>query len=155
VISCFKDKLRLVPSWIEAENFFWPYLNKIIFREFGLRSDASDEEKAAVCKLVTFQEFMCLLPKIYLMDPHVWPQVLSSQCKISKLTLPSLRIRSLQLEKIDFGDIPDFNPISKGHSSSSVSEQIALSGSELLVVRKLYYQDYVAGGYDLPVLTNI
>ena len=132
LISCFKDKFRLVPSWILENDFRWPYLNQVFLQHLGVDNEASDQEKAKICLSISFHDFLRHLPAIYQSDPHVWPQVRFSQCKITKNLLLSIpNCNNIQLERPSSITIPDFPNHTQKHSSSQVTEVCEFSDSAL------------------------
>jgi len=77
LVSFFVDKFRKQPQRINEDNFYWQECHKIFFSHLNI--SFNEDNKTISDKLLdfSFNHFIQLLPIVYRLDAHLWPQYYS------------------------------------------------------------------------------
>lgn len=151
IVSCFKDKFRLMPTWVGSDSFRWAYLHRVVFNHCGFDFDASDEAIARTCRDFSFDQFVRILPEIFTCDPHIRPQssfgVFTPHQQI-QLKFPQREV--IRIEEIANAGLPNFDHQKKYHSTDKITEEIRPNREQLAIIESLYAADFELGNYTPP-----
>ncbi len=100
-ISAFKDKFRLQMELVGSKKFCgWQQIHRVYYRHLGLRDEDSDEHKRKIFQLMSFAQFVSLLPHTYMWDGHLRPQYLLERIRLFRL-LPVMSARITHLRRME------------------------------------------------------
>ena len=104
LISFFQDKFRVFPS--EAQDDFtwhqWESSHKVFFPHLGINRMISAVEIMDKLIYMRFDRFIHLLPKVYLIELHLWPQNYIRNLMYGRILLRQIHFdQVLKMESID------------------------------------------------------
>lgn len=164
VASFYKDKFLRAEDyrlWMKDQGMSqgWQQSTQLFFPYLGLDTDMDPKEVSRRLSSVSFEEFIKILPKVYLKDGHLTPQYLAGAFsfrflgyRISfRLPLKMDRIYKMEssedLEKLasDF----QLNLKTKVNATEKAEGTISWSPSAYETVTNLYERDFERFGYEL------
>lgn len=163
VASFYKDKFLRAEDyrlWMQEQGMSqgWQQSTQLFFPYLGLDSSMDPKEVSERLSAVSFDEFIGMLPKVYMQDGHITPQYLAGAFSFRLLRyrisfrLPLIIDRIYQLESPqDLQDLAvDFHLDLKAkvNTTEKVSDAITWSPLARAAVEKLYERDFERFGYD-------
>ena len=137
-------------SWQQSTQLFFPYL--------GLDSSMDPKSVSERLSVVTFEEFMEILPKVYLQDGHLTPQYLAGAFSFRFLSYRISFRLPLYVERIyKMESLEDIESLSKDfqlelktkvNTTEKVEESITWTPSSIKTVKRLYARDFKRFGYE-------
>lgn len=150
-LSLFKDKYRMEPKKIQNPDFKWQPIHYLLLPYLGLNKSATDTNIARAFLNMDINDFVQLLPKIYLLDGHIAPQKHASALKISDARYISLRVDKYFKIESDKDEISQFTGIDfnqKRNVTNSSNLFNEFNSSSLSILQKLYKEDFNLGNYN-------
>lgn len=153
--SFFKNKFRsTIPTINKTKK--WQHCHEIFFPYLGLSSDTSPTLVSKRLLLVTFPEFISLLPVTYKQDGHLYPQNWTKSLHLGKfyigVQLPIKFFSKFKMEsKVDLKkmkDIFDLDLKIVQNSTTSINESIKWTNRDYEIVNLLYHTDFTALKYE-------
>jgi hypothetical protein len=159
ILSFYKDKFLKAESnriysekyfnkkWQTSTEYFFPYLN------LSVNSDSDIISKRLMN--TSFDEFMSILPKVYMKDAHMRPQYKSNSIVIRRLGIrfhvPFKFKKIFKMEKEQDKDelksLFNLNLNERKNTSTQIKVLNVWSSEAVDLVLKLYYKDFKILGY--------
>lgn len=167
VASFYKDKFLRAEDyrlWMQDQGMpqGWQQSTQLFFPYLGLDTTMDPKIVSERLSAVTFEEFMEILPKVYLRDGHLTPQHLAGSLSFRLLNYRISFRLPLHLEKVYKMESSDhimslaadfqLDLKTKVNATDKVEEYINWSPSVIKTVERLYEMDFERFGYDY--LTN-
>lgn len=164
IASFYKDKFLRAEDyrlWMQDQGMEkgWQQSTQLFFPFLGLNRHMEPKVISEKLSKVTFEEFMNILPKVYLQDGHLTPQYLAGYFSFRILgyrvnfKLPLQMERIYQMESAsDLKELSeDFQLNLKSKVNSTENIQVPLSWTESIeaAVERLYAKDFREFGYTL------
>lgn len=155
--SLFSDKFRKQPYKINESGFKWQPVHYIVLPFLGLSQDDPNAQIAEAFLKMSIDDFVEILPKIYLKEGHMSPQKLTSTLKLTnKIYLP-LRINGFYKIEEHQKQITEITSIDfkiKRNVTNSEKLQSELTTKAIQVINNLYKDDFILGHYKMKELDN-
>lgn len=168
VASFYKDKFLRAEDyrlWMQDQGMSegWQKSTQLFFPYLGLESSMDPKEVSERLSKVSFDEFIGMLPKVYMQDGHITPQYLAGAFsfrllgyRISfRLPLHIVRIykiestEGLQALATDF----QLDLKTKVNTTEKVEEPITWSSEARKIVERLYERDFERFEYECKPTT--
>lgn len=151
-LSLFSDKYRKQPQRIIDGLHSWENVHTCLFPYLNIKPTDPDKIIASKFLDMTISEFIKLLPLVINADQHFMPQTATKQFRLFDIFLVSIRINGFfriedqllelsRLTGIDFGI--------KKNTSNSKQLKDKLSQKDLILLNKLYKNDFLLGNYTI------
>lgn len=135
-------KQQETKSWQASTEIFFPYL--------GLNTDMDPTIISKKLVSVKFEEFISILPEVYLKDPHLTPQSFAGRALFKKygihLKIPIRFERIYQLESKE--DLKEMSKIfnidinKKFNSTKHIKTTLEWSPESLKTIKRIYHSDF-------------
>lgn len=165
-LSFYKDKFLRADDyrlWMKEQGFVqgWQQSSQLFFPYLGLNPQMDAKEVSEKLSEVSFEQFIGLLPKVYLKDGHLTPQYLATSMSFFMLGYRISFRLPLRLERIykmeskhDLEELAkDFqlDLDAKVNTTEKIDRIITWSPSTLKTVERLYKRDFERFGYKVLV----
>jgi hypothetical protein len=147
--SCFMDKFRKQPLRITEPKFHWQYCHKLIYPYCGLTDSDTDLTIAERFLQFSFNDFLDLLPSVYMHDVHYQPQIWSLKLHIGgKRTFSWPGCTILKVEDSEsLHQIPDIDFSVRSNYTTHLTRDFEITRGNKAVIQKLYEKDFLIGDY--------
>ncbi len=138
-------------NWQNSTEIFFPYL--------GLNTEMDPSFISKKLELVTFEQFISILPKVYMHNPHLWPQYFAKYIYLSispfKIKIPFQFKETFRIEsKPDLNrmaTIFDIDLNKKMNTTQKIKRSIKWSDDAIETIQSLYDHDFKQFDYlNLP-----
>ena len=155
-VSLFKDKFRVQPNKFQDEYCNWQPIHYLIMPYLGLDKNATNNHISETFLNLNINDFVLLLPKIYLLEGHLTPQKHTSSLKIINSFYLPIRIdKFLKIEENQEGISKitgvDFNI--KRNVTNSSDLLTGLNSKSYVILNSIYKRDFTLGNYDTSILS--
>ena len=149
VVSCFLDKFRKQPTRINEPVFEWQACHEVMYDYCGICATDSHAEKASKFRRLTFDNFIDILPAIYMRDPHFQPQSWSRRLYVGHakaFNWPNCRIVKME-HSDELSRVPDIDWSVRANSTSHIEPDFCVTEKHKSAIRQVYKEDFQLGGY--------
>ena len=151
-LSLFSDKYRKQPQRILDGLHSWENVHICLFPHLNIKQSDSDKTIASKFFEMSISDFIKLIPLVISNDEHFMPQTATKQFRLFDRFPINLRINGFfriedqqaeltKLTGIDFGV--------KKNTSNSKQLKNKLSEKDLILLNKLYKNDFLLGNYKI------
>lgn len=149
LVSFYADKFQTEPaahrlaSWQDCQRIFFPAL--------GLCAEDPPEAVAQRLRALPFDRFTGLLPHLFRLDRHLWPQYWGLRFRIRGLSIPAPFDRILKIEQdrdVLAGDLGIDLTVRANVTAHDRADHY-FSAASYAVVNDIYRQDFERFGYPL------
>jgi len=156
LISFYQDKFRVFPS--EARDDFswhqWESSHKVFPPHLGINRTTSAVEIMEKLIDVRLDRFIDLLSKVYLLEPHLWPQNYIRNLMYGRIVLHQIHFdQVLKMESTDDMCFMAYelglNLSKKYRSTHAAPIQTYFSSTRVEEANKIYKQDFQLYNYEL------
>ena len=151
-LSLFSDKYRKQPQRIIDGLHSWENVHTCLFPY--LKINPADPDKIIASKFLdmTISEFIKLLPLVINADQHFMPQTATKQFRLFNIFPVSIRINGffrIEDQLVELSGLTGIDFGIKKNTSNSKQLKDKLSQKDLLVLNKLYKNDFLLGNYTM------
>ena len=151
--SFFRDKFVISPREFGCqEKRGWQVCQKLFFDEYAIDTRCSAAVQRALMT-TTFEEFIRFLPSKFMLDPHLWPQLLAAYVREGREVRQIVFDEILQMEdethiaflerELNIDTSKRYNETASRHTGISWSTQARK------IVNDLYKIDFEQLGYEI------
>ena len=151
-LSLFSDKYRKQPQRILDGLHSWENVHKCLFPYLNIKPADPDKTIALKFLDMTISEFIKLLPLVINADQHFMPQTATKQFRLFDIFPVSIRINGffrIEDQLVELSGLTAIDFGIKKNTSNSKQLKDKLSQKDLLVLNKLYGNDFLLGNYTI------
>lgn len=149
-LSLFSDKFRKQPERILSGLHKWENIHTCMFPYIGLSNSDSDDVIANKFLTMQLSDLISLLPELVHLDEHFMPQKKTVQYDAFSrvpITIPMKKIFKLEDQKENFSHFTGVNFDIRRNTSNSNRFKGKLTTEDLLVINRIYKEDFKLGNY--------
>ena len=151
-LSLFSDKFRKQPQRILNGLHNWENIHRCLFPY--LKINPADQDKTIACKFLdmTISDLIKLIPLVINDDQHFMPQTVTNQFRLFNIFPVNIRINGffrIEDQLVELSGLTGIDFGIKKNTSNSKQLKNKLSQKDLLVLNKLYKNDFLLGNYTM------
>ena len=154
IVSFYADKFRQSPLR-RTEEQGWQNCQRIFFAHLKISDNTPFDKVRERFLSVSFEEFIKLLPGLYLIDGHLRPQSSLLRARIKNIPISGLikfkRIYRMEKDLSQLGKDLKIDISIKYQVSRHASSEEYFTPSLRKIVNELYYDDFLLGGYEILI----
>ena len=151
-LSLFSDKYRKQPQRIIDGLHSWENVHTCLFPYLNIKPGDPDKIIASKFLDMTISEFIKLLPLVINADQHFMPQTATKQFRLFGIFLLSIRINGffrIEDQLLELSGLTGIDFGIKKNTSNSKQFKDKLSQKDLILLNKLYKNDFLLGNYTI------
>ena len=151
-LSLFSDKYRKQPQRILDGLHSWENVHICLFPHLNIKQSDSDKTIASKFFEMSISDFIKLIPLVISEDEHFMPQTATKQFRLFDRFPINLRINGffrIEDQQVELTKLTGIDFGVKKNTSNSKQLKNKLSEKDLILLNKLYKNDFLLGNYKI------